>query len=65
MIWNDNKIGETNSRMQVHRVVKSIAKIANIAKLRIAIAKKSQFRKQDNPFFYVEVAIARQNNLIF
>ena len=36
---------------QTGRVVKSIAKIANIAKLRIAIAKKSQFRKQDNPVF--------------
>ena len=37
------------------RVVKSIAKIATIAKLRIAIARKSQFRKQDNPFFEVKV----------
>ena len=37
--------------MQKLRVVKSIAKIAIIAKLRIAIAKKSQFRKQDNPVF--------------
>ena len=47
------------------RVIKWIAKIAIIAKLRIAIAIKSQFRKQRNSIFWVTIAIAKQNNSIF
>ena len=47
------------------RVVKSIAKIAIIAKLRIAIAIKSQFRKQRNLTFGRGAQFRKQSNLIF
>ena len=53
------------TEMSLIRVVKSIAKIAIIAKLRIAIAMKSQFRKQRNLTFERGAQFRKQNNRIF